>query len=448
VPRPGFAAGGLHRTFFGATYRSFWTVPLRLGVAELGRIAGGVRAVPRENPNPSRPFVLKSDDGRTFGFRALVKDATLDWPEPIRSPLARKLAQDQISGTIPGGVLAAGVLERAVGLRSAPVQLVVLPDDARLGEWRAEFAGQIGVIEQRMQDAENLPAVPGARELLDSERLFERLRTDPGSAVDARAFLSARLVDFLIGDWDRYEGQWGWAGFPRAGGTSWVPIPIDRDWAFTRLDGLAGSLTRKAEPKFGKFDARLRGLRGLTERAEALDRRLLVSLDRGAWDSVVAAVVTRLDDRVIDAAVAALPPGLASRDLDWLRAALRGRRTALPAFAAGYYDRLAEVVELWGTEGPDRVTLRAAAGGGLTVTVARGGGGAWSRTFLPAETRELRLHTLGGADALAGTVERSRIRVRVIDTGGGAPELAPALSWLAVYDSSRAFTPPPPIQPG
>jgi hypothetical protein len=62
----------------------------------------------------SRPFQFEAADGRTYGFRALVKDATLDWPKSIRSPMATNIAQDQISGTIPGAVLLAGVFERAV----------------------------------------------------------------------------------------------------------------------------------------------------------------------------------------------------------------------------------------------------------------------------------------------------------------------------------------------
>ena len=33
--------------------------------------------------------------------------------------------------------------------------------------------------------------------------------------VPARAYLRARLLDLLVGDWSRREDQWRWASFPQ-----------------------------------------------------------------------------------------------------------------------------------------------------------------------------------------------------------------------------------------
>jgi hypothetical protein len=443
TPQAEFAVSGLHRFLLGNTYRKLWTRPIRLRVANLAAIEGGLTAVKRSSADLSRPFQFQAADSSTFGFRALVKDATLDWPPKLRTTAARKLAQDQISGTVPGGPLAIAVIEQAAGLRHPEVQLVVLPDDPRLGEWRQAYAGRPGILEHRVRGSdEDLQEVPGAHELLDSKDLFERLRNDGASWVDARAYLTARLVDFLIGDWDRHEGQWTWARLDDAAGHRWVPIPTDRDWAFTRLDGVLWSLMRVAEPKFVKFDTRLSGLGGLTKRATALDRRLLVSLDRPAWDSVVKRLVGRLNDNVIDRAMAALPREYDREVVAWLAEALKRRRDQLPAVADAYYYQLAEVVEIWGTEGPDRVEFADAPDSSLSVTVDRmAGSGRWRRRFLPSETRELRVYTLGGADRVTGANGRASIRIRIVDDGGGPLTVASSVIG-SLYDSTRSFQSP------
>jgi len=443
IPRAAFGVGGLSRALLGNTYRPLWIRPVRIRIVDLAAIEGGLTAVKRSSADASRPFQFQSANGNSFGFRALVKDATLDWPEHLRTATARKLAQDQISGTVPGAAVAIEVIEHAAGLIHPAVELVVLPDDPRLGEWRTDYAGRPGILEQRLHGSdENPEEVPGARELLDSKDLFERLRTDGASRVDARAYLTARLVDFLIGDWDRHEGQWTWARFDDAIGHRWVPIPTDRDWAFTRLDGVLWSLARFAEPKFVKFDTRFAGLGGLTKRAMALDRRLLVSLERPAWDSVAKRLVGRLNDNIITRAMAALPKEYDRRLVGWLTEALKRRRDALPAMADAFYRELAAVVEIWATEGADRVELAEASDSGLTVTVERSAGqGRWRRRFRPAETQEIRVYTLGGADQVTGANGREAIRIRIVDEGGGPLSIANSVM-ASVYDSSRKFNPP------
>ena len=454
IPEKDFEVSGLHRFLFGRTYRELWTHPIRVAVADLSKIGGGLEAKAREGAPGSRPFQLDAADGRVFGFRGLVKDATLDWPERLRTGLARRLARDQISGTIPGGALAVVQLERAAGVLSPGISLVRLPDDKRMGEWREEFAHSVGILEPRLRGSEaGLRSVPGARELLNSKELFERLRCDPNSSVDARAFLRARLVDLLVGDWDRHEGQWTWARFdhPRAARTAgvehrWEPIPSDRDWAFTRLDGTIWALARMIQPKFTKFDGRFTGLGGLSIRPMALDRRLLVSLSLPEWDSVVANVVARLDDRAIEAAVRALPEEFDTTRVGWLRSALQQRRDQLPGVARAFYLDLASVVEVWATEGSDRIRLEETQEGALRLTVERGAGeggiatgGLWTRRFQPAETREIRVYMLGGADSVMGRLERSPILVRLVDDGGGPLHVDRAVAAARVYDSTRSF---------
>ena len=80
--------------------------------------------------------------------------------------------------------------------------------------------------------------------MVDSDELLKLIEDTPDDQVDARAFLTARLVDMFLGDWDRHRDQWRWARFGDEQPRMWQPIPRDRDQAFVRYDGLLLTVAR------------------------------------------------------------------------------------------------------------------------------------------------------------------------------------------------------------
>ncbi len=387
----------------------------------------------------SRPFYLVNPQGRVFGFRALVKDPVLDWPEEQQTETLRHLGIEQQAGTIPGGALVVAEITRAVGVRSLDVRLVALPDDARLGQWQKDYGGKVGVLETRLRPLTDESADPGPIEYVDTDSLFVLLRSDPKSVVDARAFLASRLVDILVGDWDRHAGQWTWMSHVRGSQQWWIPISNDRDWAFTNLDGFVWSLFRKAQPKFQVFDGGIRHLPSLMLMSRPLDRRLLAPLDRATWDSVTRSVVEHLPDRVLARAVGALPPGMDSSGLTRLESTLRERRDHLSQASAEFYRRLADVVEVWGTESADHVEVAEGQHGAVVLRLARGGrSDGWSRTFDPEETHEVRVYLLGGNDRVTGDWHGGPITVRIIHEGHGNLTVDSTVNGVEVNDSKSA----------
>ena len=116
-----------------------------------------------------------------------------------------------------------------------------MPDHPRLGEFRDFFAGRLGTFEEFPT-----PATFDAVEVIDSEELFSRIVAKQGDQVDGHAFLKARLVDLLIGDWDRPLRQWRWIRYEDNG--MWYPFPEDRDHSFCRFDGAMMGMHRDSEP--------------------------------------------------------------------------------------------------------------------------------------------------------------------------------------------------------
>src|SRR6185436_2582001 len=137
------------------------------------------------------------------------------------------------------------------------------------------------------------------------EDLAKRLDKGPRDRVDTRAFMKARLLDLLIGDWDRHEGQWDWAR--RRGTTDWYPIPKDRDHVITDFDGVFTSFLRHRQSRLTRFTDDYPNMIGMGWNSRFLDRRLLAEPEWPVWEAVVAELQHDLTDDVIRQAVAELP---------------------------------------------------------------------------------------------------------------------------------------------
>jgi hypothetical protein len=254
----------------------------------------------------------------------------------------------------------------------------------------------LGIIELRPGDG-----FAGAAEVVDRKDLLERLRESSDHRVDAAAFLTARLVDHLMGDWDRHEDQWRWAAFPSKAGTVWRPIPRDRDQAFVRFDGLVANLARTAHPKLVTFGPKYPGsLVGLTWNGRELDRILLTSLDATDFDSAAAALQAVLTDSAIATAVDRMPAVYRDRWGAWTVDALRRRRETLRDHGRRYYRFLAGEVDVWATDTPEIAEVWREPGGAMVVRLRAEDADApyFERRFEARETGEVRLFLRGGED--------------------------------------------------
>jgi hypothetical protein len=289
----------------------------------------------------------------------------------------------------------------------------------------------LGLFEERpSKEDTRIPGLEGAREIASTPELFEELDKGPQHFVDAREFLAARLVDLFVGDWDRHPDQWVWARFNEGDARRWAPLPRDRDWALTRLDGIAVAIGRTIEPKHVSFGPEYGSVVGLTLSGQALDRRLLSGLTRPVFDSVAQALERKLTDSVIEAAVSRLPPEMYSMNGDELRSALITRRDRLTDVAGEFYDILAGEVNVFGTNDPERVVITRS---GPETEVALHHGDAaeafFRRRFDSRETKEVRLYLQGGADV-----------VEVAGSGQGRPliRLVTGQGRDRIVDSSTA----------
>ncbi len=402
---PRYRASGLHRFLFGPEYRSLWSTPMSVPVLDLRTFAGGLKAVSKGGGQQTKSLLLAGRDGREFFFRSIDKDPSALLPAELRGTVAGNVARDQTSSALPTAPLIVGPLLDAAGILHGQSRLYILPDDSLLGEFRPEFGGLMGFLEDRIGGPKPVPAHwAGAAEIINSDSLIARISRSPDDRAESRAFLTARLFDVLIGDWDRHVGQWSWARFGEGVPRRWVPIPHDRDQALAKYDGVLLSIARQTAPQLTNFGPKYPYLAGATWNGRDLDRRLLVDLEWPVWESAAIRLQSALTDAVIDDAVRALPPEHYALKGASIAAALRSRRDHLLEAARNYYNLLAKQVDVHATDGADQATLSRQPDGNVELTLSRAGAGAGSsdpyfkRRFDRKTTREVRLFLDGGDD--------------------------------------------------
>lgn len=418
APGPHYAAGSLRRFLFGEGYRSLWATPVTVDVLDLGSFDGGLRPRKKGGGKQTQSLTFEGRQGREWKFRSIDKDPSAVLPEELRGTFIDAIVQDQVSSAHPLGPIMVDPLASAAGILSVPHRLVLLPDDERLGQFREEFAGRLGFIEERIRSEP--PATPGFEDfhrLVDTVELWKRLEEHPEEKVDAEALLRARLFDVFINDFDRHKDQWQWAR--RKGTQLWQPVPEDRDQAFVRYSGLVLSLIRPSQPRLVDFGPEYPGIFGLTFQGRFVDRRHLAELEWSQWRKAIEHIQAAITEASIDGAIARLPPAHRAITSGRTASALKVRLRSLPAAARKFYLQLAEDVEVHGSDGQETVTVDAVNGGLIQVkVVGKNGEPRFLRRFDPGETKTVRLYLRGGDDRVIRGPGTGGLTLRVVGGRG------------------------------
>ena len=450
---PQYARGAGWRLLWGTHYRALWATPVTAPVLRLASACPeGLVPVQAGGSFQSHTLRLVSPSGRQFVLRSVDKDGSAALPAGWRRWLLGGLMKDQTTVTEPYGACVAAELAAAAGVYHVNPRLVFLADDPGLGPFRARYANALYLLEERPEGDQRRRASFGHSAAVGSSaRMLTDLRQRPGAQVDARAYLRARLLDLVLGDWSRREDQWRWASFPRPGGVRYRPIPRDRDQAFFRFDdGVVPRLVGWFVPKYQSFHATLgpTAVAGLTRTAQALDRTLLAWLSADDFRQEADSLRRRLDDAAIARALQAGPPETRAAVARCLGPALRARREQLPAAARQFYALLAAEAWVVGTDQAERFVLERAGPGRLRIrTLARRPHQPDSllteRVYARAETQQVNVYGLGGDDIFeVGPDLKDGIAVRLYDGAGhdvvrsaGPPSGAlAAVTWFAGPD--------------
>jgi hypothetical protein len=429
VPGPEYQAGPTKRKLLGDGWREVWVTPVNVPVLDLSRYGGGLKLVRRAGGNQTLTLHLAEEKGwREHLFRSVNKFPVAQaMPPEIKGTLLGDIIQDHVSSLFPAGALMVPPFLEAVGALHVTPVLYVMPDDPRLGAYKDSVAGMLGTLELSPQEAPNdEPGFAGSRKIISGDAFLEVVEESRMNHLDEREFLAIRLIDFLVNDNDRTADNVRFARYGKDSAFNWRPLPRDRDRAFVNARGiLIDYLVRPIYAKLTGFGPRY-DLKALTFESHNLDRRLLQRLTLSDMEEVARRVQRTIDNTVIDNAIAALPPSWRTRTGadDRLRSALRTRRDHLPEFTREFYRWLSGEVDVHGTDQKEKATVTRQTDGRVTVVLKGAEDSAsvepfFSRTFLPSETREVRVYLHGGGDsAVVRGASSDDIRVRIIGGRG------------------------------
>jgi hypothetical protein len=412
----GFAAGGLHRALMGDNYRDLWSLPIRVPVLHIGTFAGGLTPYKVGGGNQTKSLRMVAPDSAEFVFRPIYKSG-IRLPDEFKRTLVWWIFKDAWSASHPGANVAARRLMNDLKILNPHSQLVFMPDDPKLGEYRKEFAGVLGTIEEYPTVPKEGRAYANAVEIHDAEGILKAINKNPDARPDDRALLRARLMDLLVGDNDRHADQWRWAQLSKRG--PFEPIARDRDKVFVSYEGILFDIARFAVPSLITFTPRYADPTATFENATQFDRRMLGGLDKSVWEATADQLEREITNEMIDRTIAGMPPEYASRSAE-ISANMRVRRDSLSQAALKYYSQLFAAADVHGTDTSDVAAVTRQADGSVDVTLRSGNNAPWFRRhYDPADTHEIRVYLHDGDDSavVTGNVATS-IPVRIIGGNG------------------------------
>lgn len=446
VPAAEYRASGIKEMILGRGWRDLWTTPIRAPLLDLDTYAGGLKFEERGGGKQSLSLQFVEKDGwRQHSFRSVNKYPLIQaMPPAVIGTPSGAILQDEVSHLFPAAPLLVPPFMEAIGALHVKPLLYVMPDDPRLGVYRDTFALMLGTVELSPKEApDDKPGFAGSSKVENMDKFLEIVQESRADRLDEKELFAIRLVDFFMNDNDRSENNMRVARFGEAGAYRWRPVPRDRDRAFTNADGLlVRFVIRPAYPKLIGFGAKY-NLEGLVFTGHEIDRRLLQRITRGDADEIAQRVKDRVTDDVIENAIATLPPEWRNQTDEpaRLRSLLRSRRDQIPDIAREFYEWLATEVDVHASDEADRAVVERNADGSVTVSILGRDDGPRTepfsrRTFVPAETNEVRVYLHGGKDvAVVKGASSDAIKVRVIG-GPGDDILADSTSGSGVrfYD--------------
>ena len=373
VPGEKYNAGGLYEFWFGEHWRDVWTTPIKVEVLDLNNFDGGLTPIKKGGGLQTKSLRFKSINGKIWKFRSVDKDPSKVLPPELQETIAENVIQDQISSANPMAPFVVEPLLEAVDVLSAEPLLVYMPKDDLLGEFKEEFGGMLGIIEVHPDEPgdEGADGFENALDVKGTYKLLNYLEKKRKQKINAEEFLKARLMDILLGDWDRHMDQWRWAKYEESIGEVWYPIPRDRDQVFSKYDGVFPFIAAYLTPQLNHFGSEYPQIEDLTWNGRFLDRRVLTGLDKHSWDSVMTFVQSNITDKLIEYAATKLPPEIYPVCAPEIIEKLKSRRDKLPAASDEFYNLVNKYAEVFCSAEDDYIEVNRIDNNSTEVTIYR-----------------------------------------------------------------------------
>ncbi|MFA6152392.1 MAG: BamA/TamA family outer membrane protein [Chitinophagaceae bacterium] len=410
------APGKFHRFLFGEHYRKIWATPTTMSVFHLEKEMGGMKILKKGGGQQTKSLRLEDKNGKQWVLRTIQKNPEKALPANLKSTIAKPIVQDQTSAANPYAAITVPTLAQAAGIQHTSPRIVYIPDDPAFGIYRNEFAKTICLFEQRE---------PGVEETYSTQKVLDKLEKDNDNSVDEKAVLRARMLDLMIGDWDRHEDQWRWTKKEVDKKNIYSPIPRDRDQVYYINTGILPFIAGRdwIMPKLQGFGPTVKNVNGFMFNARYFDRLFLHELSQNDWVEVIRSLQQSWSNEVIGEAIKQLPDSIYSQIGQKIISSLISRRDNLMVDGLHYFRFLSKTVDIPASDKKEMIRVKNDSGTIVTIQKIKKDGSPgdiiYSRMFDQRITKEIRLYGRDGKDQFVIDNElKSDIKIRMIGGDG------------------------------
>ncbi|GGH27012.1 hypothetical protein FAZ19_18615 [Sphingobacterium alkalisoli] len=432
--------GIAHRFWLGDSYRKLYNTPVKMRLVDLSTEKGGLEGVKLGGGMQTQSLRMVDVEGREWVLRSIQKFPERSLPESLRKTIVKDIVQDQISIAHPFGALTVPFFNVALDIPHASPELVYVGDDLKLGEYRELLRNRAYMLEPRMpfEDVKTDNTVKVIQKVLD----------DNDTQIDQKLTLRARLLDFILGDWDRHEDNWRWDPEKENGKKIYTPVPRDRDKVYYKTSGVFPVLLSRQWLKahLQPFSPHIRNVAHWNFNARHFDRFFLNHLNENDWIREIKYVQEVVTDSVIHQAMLSMPDTIVVLSGEELEFNIRSRRDELMSTGLTYYRSLARYVDIPLSGKSEFIDVDYNKDGTITIDVhnkkkdGSKGRRLLKRKFFSDYTQEIRLYGIAGNDEYkVHGAGRTPIKLRLIG-GEGYDVFASTKSFsnaskLYVYDT-------------
>ncbi len=406
---------GLYKALWGEHYRPLYSRKFEFPVLYLDTLPGNLEVLGAGGGHQSRSLGFVDDNDHEYTMRALKKSAlqflqttvvtTHYVEEYLENTVAERYVQDFYTTAFPYGTFPAGKLMDELGIFHPNSSLYYVPKQKALGIYNEEYGDELYMFEAHVGgENKDLEIFGNADDILNTSDLFLEMREDKDGFVDEKMFIRARLLDMLMGDWDRHQGQYEWAEFEEEDGKKrYLPIAKDRDQVFSKTDGFILSLLRFGFPEFRameKYSEDVKKPKWFNIAGYPIDKAFIRNSEWEDWKQQAEYIQQNITDEVIQEAFAVLPEDIANDPyVDEIKKIMKARRENLEGIARDYYKHLTKFDMFTGTEDDDKFLITRKPDGITKVELMNDDGKVIAeKTYDSHETREVWIYGLDGDD--------------------------------------------------
>jgi len=407
---------GLHRWLFGENYRKEWAASVRLPLIRISQVHGGLTPEQYGGGMETKSIRMKDSTGKEWVIRSVEKVPDKLLPENLRQTFVIDWVDDEYSGQHPYSALIVPPLAEAAHVPHAHPVIGVLVADKIMGSFSSQYAGRVVLLEEREPTGQSENTIKTLKDLV----------VNHNNRVDGEEFLRARMLDLLIGDWDRHEDQWRWTAAAVGKDKIYTAVPRDRDQVMHVTQGVFPSLATLPwlDPILGNFDGEIPEIKYSLFKTKFLQPYLDAQLNYADWMRIANAFVKDETDSVLEAGLQQLPAGVYLIRHDELLAKLKKRRDNIPAAMDEYYKFAYKTVDIRLSDKDELVSINDDQEKALHIVVnklkenGKAGDRIMDMTYQPAITSEIRLYVSAGNDQVIINNKTSPIRLRIVDSIG------------------------------